>query len=551
MSGGKKCSFNADWANPSVSDYVSWIRPVENDPHEAMCTVCRKTFSLSNMGHRAVSSHASSKKHIAALNLLKSASQPKLLSFFKSPTDASPSSSAGSAAAATEVAVTTAPVQVPVGGFLLKNNVTKAEIIWCLNTIMTHGSFRSAAASSALFPLTFPTSEVAAKVQLGKDKVGYTICHGIAPYFHNMFLSSLVSVPYLAVCFDEALNKVTEQQQMDVLIRHWDAADDRVRTRYLTSCFLGHTCAEDLASSFRKAVQEIKGAKILQVSMDGPNVNFKFLRSLKEELRESDDILFIGSCGLHVINGAYKAGHVASGWDLVSFLRSAYNLFKCVPARRADFASLTGCSKFPMKFCAVRWLENSTVICRALEILPHLIVFVQQCKEKAHKRPTCSSYKVVEEAVSDELLSAKLAFALSIAEELEPFLREFQADKPMIPFLSAALESILRSLLSRIVKREVLDAADTIAKLMKIDVSIPENAVNVAAFDLGFSTKNELRKNKKLSQLAIMNFKKCCISFVKACAEKVVERFKYKLAVGAGCLDPACALSLEAAYAGT
>ncbi|KAH8026422.1 hypothetical protein HPB51_020406 [Rhipicephalus microplus] len=219
MSGGKNCSFNADWANPSVSDYASWIRPVENDPHKAMCTACQKTFLLSNMDLRAVSSHASSKKHIAALKFLKSASQPKLLSFFESPMDASPSSSTVSAPAATEVAVTTtAPVQVP--GFLLKNNVTKAEIFWCLNTRMTHGSFRSAAASAALFLLMFPTSEVAAKVQLGKDKVGYPICHGIAPYFRNMLLSSLVNVPYLVVCFDEALNKVTQTQQMDVLIRY-------------------------------------------------------------------------------------------------------------------------------------------------------------------------------------------------------------------------------------------------------------------------------------------------------------------------------------------
>ncbi|KAH7977252.1 hypothetical protein HPB49_000157 [Dermacentor silvarum] len=176
-----------------------------------------------------------------------------------------------------------------------------------------------------------------------------------------MLLLSLVNVPYLVVPY-KVLNKITQEQQMDVLIRYWDAADDSVKTRCLTSRFLGHTCAEGFASAFRKAVQEIKGSKILQVSMDGPN-----------------------------------------------------------------------------------------------------------CKEKAHKRPTCSSYKVVEEAVSDQVLSAKLAFALSIAEELEPFLREFQTDKPMVPFLSAALESILRSLLSRIVKREVLDAADTIAKLMKID----------------------------------------------------------------------------------
>ncbi|KAH6946523.1 hypothetical protein HPB50_013786 [Hyalomma asiaticum] len=166
---------------------------------------------------------------------------------------------------------------------------------------------------------TFSTCEVAAKVQLGKDKVGYTICHGIAPYFHNMLLSSLVIVPYLVVCFDEALNKVTQKHQMDVLIKYWDAADNSVKTRCLTSCFLGHTCAEDLASAFRKAVQEIEGSKSLQLSMDGPNVNFQFLQSLKEELHESDEshILDIGSCGLHVINGAYGAGHVASGWDLV------------------------------------------------------------------------------------------------------------------------------------------------------------------------------------------------------------------------------------------
>ncbi|KAH8022063.1 hypothetical protein HPB51_021515 [Rhipicephalus microplus] len=130
-----------------------------------------------------------------------------------------------------------------------------------------------------------------------------------------MLLSSLVNVPYLVVCFDEALNKVTQKQQMDVLFRYWDAADDSMKTRYLTSCFMGHTCAEDLASAFHQAVEEIKGSKILQVSMDGPNVHFKFLRSLKEELRESDEshILDIGSCGLHAINGAYKAGHVASG----------------------------------------------------------------------------------------------------------------------------------------------------------------------------------------------------------------------------------------------
>lgn len=88
------------------------------------------------------------------------------------------------------------------------------------------------------------------------------------------------------VSFDESLNKVSQKEQLDVMVRYWAPTDATVRTQYLTSCFLGHTCAEDLASAFRKATEDVKKAKILQVSMDGPNVNIKFVRSLKEELRD-------------------------------------------------------------------------------------------------------------------------------------------------------------------------------------------------------------------------------------------------------------------------
>lgn len=104
----------------------------------------------------------------------------------------------------------------------------------------------------------------------------------------------------------------------------------------------------------------------------------------------SHQILDIGSCGLHVINGAYKAGHTATRWDLVTFLRSCYNLFKSVPARRADYVLMTGSKQFPMKFCSVRWLENSKVISRALVVLPNLAKFVEG-STKAKKRPTCSA----------------------------------------------------------------------------------------------------------------------------------------------------------------
>ncbi|KAG0412027.1 hypothetical protein HPB47_010844 [Ixodes persulcatus] len=109
--------------------------------------------------------------------------------------------------------------------------------------------------------------------------------------------------------------------------------------------------------------------------MDGPNVNLKFLRSLKEELRASDtnhQILDIGSCGLHVVNGAFKAGHAATHWDLVV-----------------------------------------------------------------------------------------------------------------------------------VVKKDILQAANTSSKLLRIDLEKPDNFIAAAAFDIGFAAKNELRKIQKPSQLTV------------------------------------------------
>jgi len=48
-------------------------------------------------------------------------------------------------------------------------------------------------------------------------------------------------------------------------------------------------------------------------------------------------LLNVGSCGLHVVHGAFKDGSKASGWDLDRFMGSADWLFKDTPARREDY----------------------------------------------------------------------------------------------------------------------------------------------------------------------------------------------------------------------
>lgn len=155
------------------------------------------------------------------------------------------------------------------------------------------------------------------------------------------------------------------------------------------SCFLGHTRAGNLAAAFKKAPANIEPAKILQLSMNSRNVNLKLLKSLKQEFSASDgnqNIVDFGSCGLHVVSGAFKTGHNVTKWNTGVFLRSMYNLFKNVPTRQADYVNFRGSTLFRLKFGSVRWLENGKALARALQVLPNGVRYVEQSRKKRNLR---------------------------------------------------------------------------------------------------------------------------------------------------------------------
>lgn len=109
---------------------------------------------------------------------------------------------------------------------------------------------------------------------------------------------------------------------------------------------------------------------MVQISMDGPNVNWKFFNNMKAKLADEFDttLINIGSCGLHIIHNSFKAGALATEWSLSSLLSSMYYLFKDSPARREDYMTVTGSSLMPLKFVSHRWLENEPVCERALKV---------------------------------------------------------------------------------------------------------------------------------------------------------------------------------------
>lgn len=443
----------------------------------------------------------------------------------------------------------------PMKKFLLTSEVAKTEIRWALQTIHTHSSYRSSSANAGLFKVLFPDSEIASKVELGRTKIGYLITHGLAPFFLKQLTDVLDECDEIVVGFDESLNRISQRQQMDVSVRFWDDVKETVTSRYLGSAFLTSCTASDLLRGLKECMQFKNSiiSKITQISMDGPNVNWKLVKDLNDELREHRSnaqfsLMDIGSCGLHAVHNAFKAGMRKTTWDLDTLFYSVWNLFKDVPLRRAEYTDLTKSEFFPLKFCGTRWVENKKVAERVIQMLPSLKNYVATVK-KQHEtkmKPSNTNFRrsfatvfsskafaEVQKFVDDPLLESKLAFFVAAADFVEPFLRTFQSEKPLAPFLHGDLSNMLRETMQKVFKETHLEGLRSIIDAKFEDINLlPSHKV-----EIGFATKVAC---KKLPEQKVVNLKHGCRDYYVGFLQKMMQRcpLKHSLTKYITCLNP-------------
>ena len=85
---------------------------------------------------------------------------------------------------------------------------------------------------------------------------------------------------------------------------------------------------------------------LMNLGMDGPNVNKKFSKNLKKALDAKEDTSFIdiGSCNLHAVNNCFgKAVELLKKQDidLDQFVIDLHFFFKLSAARREDYLKMS------------------------------------------------------------------------------------------------------------------------------------------------------------------------------------------------------------------
>ena len=78
---------------------------------------------------------------------------------------------------------------------------------------------------------------------------------------------------------------------------------------------------------------------------------------------------------------------------------------------------------------------------------------------------------------------------MSIAAAMRPYLPTFQSDGPLLPFITSELETLLRTLMGKFMKRAVLEGANSAYKIAKLNVLDSATHVAPSEVDIGFAEK--------------------------------------------------------------
>ncbi|KAJ8890208.1 hypothetical protein PR048_009716 [Dryococelus australis] len=273
--------------------------------------------------------------------------------------------------------------------FFVKENITTKQKYFGVYNVSVHSSM-SAAKISVVFPAAmFPDSQIAKGIALERAKMTHTIFYRLGPYFQLQVRNDVSDSDCFAVSFDESLTKITQTQQMALVVRYWSKDKIKVVSRYL-------------------------GLFKLHQYLDDPV------------------ILDISTCGLHSLHNAFKIAVKSAGWNIIAFLRAIHDVFKNTPSRR------------------IHWLQNIEVANRAQNIVNHFQECVKVATREK-KEPVSASYHLM--CLEDKMLGPRLAFFKVLASEVEQYLTAFQSEKPMALFLYGDLLLLVSNIVSRFVKK--------------------------------------------------------------------------------------------------
>ena len=200
--------------------YKSWLKS-GTTVYSAKCSVCVSEFNVAWECESAVRIYERGSTYVRNMTDLESVKKSLMPLFFRKTPVHSDASSFSASDICEKLANPSASSQPTVIDELVSQraSVTRVEIIWVLRLVKNDYSFRSCLEPDEFLRDMFPNNDIASNFKLLKTKCAYLVTHGVAPWMKSNLQVEVSNSLLHSVSFDESLNVVLQENQVDIQVR--------------------------------------------------------------------------------------------------------------------------------------------------------------------------------------------------------------------------------------------------------------------------------------------------------------------------------------------
>ena len=419
-----------------------------------------------------------------------------------------------------------------------QEEVIMAETMQALKVVSSDYSFSSTTDDSDDFRHMFPDSVIAQKYHQSKTKVNYVIKHGISPYVKDLYINDFNGTPFVFK-FDETTT-LQVKKQYDGYIQYWSKETNLVNSVYCGSLFVGHCFSKDLIQHFTSFCEDMKWEPdlMLQIGMDGPNVNTKFERDLSTQIFNNYGVSFLklGSCSLHVTHNAFRKGINAFGFDVETFVSDTSYFFKLSPARRQDYKLMELFTaieaKYALKHTSTQWLSMKNPVLRILEqwenINEYFLKYLPKQDNFNSQIKSSSRYKRIVTFLKNPTSKAELCFIAFVAHDFEDYLSKMQTSEPMIHCMYQRISSLIFNLMKKFVTHAAItETVDGTSKAKQgselVSVDLSKHKRKLETIDIGTRAK-EILSEFSINSESKEAMREKCMAFYTASTKYLISK---------------------------
>lgn len=469
---------------------ASGISPSSRGGTFAHCDVCNTEFNVRHGGINDVKKHLATSKHQQSLSAAESSRNLRGL---------------------------LRPGQSPIEEAVIRAEVLFAEFISEHNL-----SFSLANHFTHLTSSMFPDSNIAKAFSSARTKTTCIVKGALSSHFMDPVVDLCQHNPFSILC-DEGNDN--EDKNFAILVRLWDENLRKPVTRFLDMPVCNIGTGEKLFDLIDESLKgrSIPWSNVVAFESDTTNVMIGKHNSVLSRVKDVQPKVFSQGCVCHLANLCLLAGVQTLPVDVDDFFVDLYYYFDKSAKRKEEFHEFqvfTGVKEVKIiKHCKTRWLSLEKCVQRVLEQWSALYAYFDRISEED------GSARVIrlDQHFKSQLTKLVFYFLEFALDSMCKFNGIFQLSLPMLPSLKAEVNRLLKILLGRFLKLDVIKKVEeetsdfSSINLNDSSLHLPDKDLGIGHKTWGYLTEIEDdidRRTKKQFFTGVLEFYKAVVSTI-------------------------------------